>query len=457
MGEDAKTMLVISDQDMLSAGNQVLARTIQGYLAAGFKVFFVTNRKDDDNLARKDEVLGALGQNLNIIRFPITFHELRHKLIGPGWLTRLGVSKPANELATQFPPAPEEIVPFLARPDRATLLMSRLIYRFFQYHAFQESMQIAASHKIDIVCGFEVMAAEVAHRVSRRLDVPQCTRYQGSFLKYALDSGIAQKWYPLHLRGTKVKADLYVMSNDGTKGDEVLLQLGHPKERILFLIDGVRKDIYRPDIDKSAVWSEYGIHLKEKTRIILTLSRLGIWKRHDRIIGAMPEILSEAPDTYLVIAHRGEMRPLLERYAQELGVADRVIFTGPVPHLQIYRLLNACDVYVNCNDHSNLSHTVLEALVCGKPVVSINDGSLDGIVTHRENGLLVDLPCIQSDLPAQITRLLSDDALRAGISCKARAFAERDLLSWDERMEIEVDRIRGLLVRSGNISSSATS
>ncbi|MDO8750282.1 MAG: glycosyltransferase family 4 protein [Dehalococcoidia bacterium] len=444
-----KHLLMISDQDMLRAGNQVLYQTVRGYVTAGFDVTFVTNQKDDPNVASAEELFGPDARYVDICRFPITFHTWRQRLIGKGWIRRfqklLGVLKGHAEKEELFPPALEAVVPFASGFGDTPEILSRLGTDLFERYAYRACMKIAQARPIHIVYGFETMAMPTAQRIAARLGVPLCGRFQGSFLKHALDDGTAEKLYPLYVKGTAVKADLCIMSNDGTKGEEVLLRLGHPPERILFLLDGVRKDIYRPEMDPAAVWAEYGIPAKESTRIILTLSKLSPWKRLDRVIGAMPAILREVPDAYLVITHRGTLRTQLEQYANELGVANRVIFTGPIPHTQVYRLLNACDLHVHCSDHASLSNTVMEALVCGKPVVSINDGSLDGIVTHGYNGLLANLRGIREELPAHVITLLEDDAQRSEMGRNARRFAEANLLTWEERMAIETSRVEELL------------
>ncbi len=443
-------ILMVSDQDMLRAGNQVLYQTVRGYVAAGFHVTFVTNEKDDSNVATAEELFGPEADSVEIRRFRITLHTWRQRLIGRGWTKRLrGVRdwlrRSAADQAAPFPPAPETVLPFAANYGVTPGLLNRLSENLFERYAYKACMNIARHRPVHLVYGFEAGATPIAHRVATQLGVPLCTRFQGSFLKHALDDGTAEKRYPFHLRGTAVDADLCVMSNDGTKGDEVLLRLGHPPERILFLLDGVRKDIYRPEVNPASVWAEYGIHVKESTRILLTLSKLSPWKRLDRIIGAMPAVLQELPDAYLVITHRGPMRSQLEQYARELGVAGRIVFTGPIPHTQVYRLLNACDIYVNCSDQSNLSNPVMEALVCGKPVVSIDDGSLDGVIAQGHNGVLVSLPRIREELPAQIAALLKDDARRTEMSRNARGFAEANLRTWEERMAVEVSRVEKLL------------
>lgn len=446
-------ILIVSDQDVLRAGNQVLYETIRGYAAAGFRVTLVTNQKDDSNVVTAEELFGASAAPVEIRRFRIGFHTLRHRLIGRGWLKRVravrGVLLRNARTPVPFPPAPEEVLPFATNLNEENAVAFRFGAYLFKHSAYKTCMKVAQEHPVSLVYGFEAMATPVARKVANQLDVPLCTRFQGSFLKHALDAGTAEKLFPLHLRGTGVRSDLCIMSNDGTQGEEVLLRLFHPPERIFFPLDGVSKDVHQPDIDIAGVWAEYDIPSKETTRVILTLSKLGAWKRHDRIIGAMPAILHEVPDAYLIITHRGPMRNQLEQYARDLGVAHRVIFTGPIPHTQIYLLLNACDLYLNCSDHSNLSNPVMEAMVCGKPVVSIDDGSLDGIVTHGENGVLVNLPGIQEELPAQIAALLKDNARRAEMGRKARLFSETNLRSWEERMEAEVERVEGLQIPPG--------
>ncbi|MBI4340378.1 MAG: glycosyltransferase family 4 protein [Chloroflexi bacterium] len=457
MSSSRKHLLMLSDQDVLRAGNQVLFETIRGYVEAGWYVSFVTNQKDDPNVATAQELFGPLAERVRFHRFTIPFHQVRQRIIGRGWakrwsrLRRGAKPNPEPEQTARlagFPPPPEQIVPFLTNTAGSTSLWSRLNQRLFERAAFKTATHIAQARPVDLVYGFEVMATPMARELADRFHAPLCTRFQGSFLKPSLDTGAAERDYPLHLRGTRVPADLCVMSNDGTHGEEVLLRLGHLQERIMFAVDGIRKDIYAPHVDKAQVWGEVGIPHTASSRVILTLSKLGIWKRHDRIIGAMPAILRESPDTYLAIAHRGEMRPLLEEYARKLGVAQRVVFVGPVPHTQVYRLLNACDVYVNCNDHSNLSHPVMEAMVCGKAVVSIDDGSLDGIITDGENGVLVGLPNIRAELSAKVIRLLKDDAFRSTIGENARRFSETGLYSWEQRMKLEVERV-GRLARPG--------
>jgi|GEM_PF-1967178 len=443
---DRKRMLVISDQDMLRAGNQLLFRAIEGYIRGGFDVVFLTHEKQETNLADLNDLFGDLMRHLKVVRVSMASSLLRIAGKAKSILfdSKTNEECVVSEPARDFPPAPDIIVDFL--PAASNNGAANRIYRsYFNQRLRSAAMALHKRHPFDILCGYEVMATPVAQQVAHTLGLPLFNRFQGTFLKKPLQDGTAKKLYPYHLKGTQIPADLYVMENDGTGGMEVLLKLGHPKDRILFMLDGIRKDIYQPHLTKSEVYEPYSIPINKETRIILTLSKLSQWKRHDRIIGAMPQILKALPDTWLVIAHRGPLRDQLEEYAKRIGIGHRVVFSGPVPHQDVYRFLNTCDVYVNCNDWSNLSNTVLEALECGRPVVSMNDGSLDGIVTDGVNGFLVDLREIRAKLPPRILHILDNQELRGTLSSNARSFADKNLLSWNRRMEIEVSRVSELL------------
>ena len=437
--EKQKTILVISKQDLLKAGNQVLYRTIEGYLKSGFKIIFLTHEKNDKNLADINQLFEELRENLEIIRIPFKLPKLRK---GRGENLKKVDSNIFFDSGTKYPPPPEKSFPFQTEKYNIKHYISQ---RYFEYLIYKKVILLSKKYQFDIVYAFEVMVTNVSRKISRKLKIPFVVRLEGTFLYHALEAGTAKKLYPIHLRGTKVKADLFIQGNDGTKGLEVLKKLGHPEEKILFITDGIRKDIYQKNLSKVEVYKDIGIEVKKETNILLTLSKLSHWKRHDRIIQAMPRILKRLPETWLLIAHRGPMRSLLEKLVNELGIEKRVIFTGPLPHEKIGQFLNTCDVYINCNDWSNLSNTVLEAMECARPVVSLNDGSLNGIIEDGVNGILVDLPMIKDQFSEKIIQLLSNKKMKKDISKSARVFCEDKILSWGKRMDIEEERVRRLL------------
>ena len=134
------------------------------------------------------------------------------------------------------------------------------------------------------------------------------------------------------------------------------------------------------------------------------------------------------PDAWFVMVGDGPLREPAERLARELGVADRMVFSGwwnDVPGL-----LAATTVSVLTSRHEGLPCSVVESLAAGVPVVATAvDGTVE-VVRSGDNGLLAPAGDI-TGLAQSIGRLLADPGLRARMAAAAREGLEafdRDLM-----------------------------
>jgi rhamnosyl/mannosyltransferase len=157
-------------------------------------------------------------------------------------------------------------------------------------------------------------------------------------------------------------------------------------------------------------------------RLVLFLGVLRSYKGLRILLQAMTRV-----DGHLLIAGRGH-RARLEALAGRLGVGDRITLLGEVSDTQRRLLLHACDVLVLPSlDRSEAFGIVqLEAMVCGKPVVSSNLPTGVRLVNqHERTGLLV-TPGDPGALGSALSRLLDDEALRTTLGQAARARVERE-------------------------------
>jgi rhamnosyl/mannosyltransferase len=149
----------------------------------------------------------------------------------------------------------------------------------------------------------------------------------------------------------------------------------------------------------------------------------------------------------LLIAGRGPHRTALEGLARRLGVADRVVFVGEVSETERRLLLHACNVFVlpSLDRSESFGIAQLEAMACGKPVISSDLPTGVRVVNrHMRTGLLVP-PGDPDALAAALNRLLGDEPLRAELGQAARvrvaedfgpeAMIERTLAVYDEVLE----------------------
>ncbi|GAA4451843.1 glycosyltransferase family 4 protein [Novipirellula rosea] len=113
-----------------------------------------------------------------------------------------------------------------------------------------------------------------------------------------------------------------------------------------------------------------------------------------------------------------------QRAALELGVSDRVRFTGGVPKTQIPDHLAQADVFINTTNFDNTPVSVLEAMACGLCVVSTDVGGMPDLVDHNQNALLVP-PDDTAAMGTAVRRVLNEDGLAGKLSQNAHAFASQ--------------------------------
>jgi glycosyltransferase involved in cell wall biosynthesis len=119
--------------------------------------------------------------------------------------------------------------------------------------------------------------------------------------------------------------------------------------------------------------------------LLLTVARLTPWKGVDHLITALRSV----PEVRLLVAGDGEEAPRLKQMAHEYTLGERVTFLGRVPRKQIALYMKAADYTVLYSGYEGLSHTLLESLRAGTPVIASDKGGNPEVVQHGVNGLLV--------------------------------------------------------------------
>lgn len=137
-----------------------------------------------------------------------------------------------------------------------------------------------------------------------------------------------------------------------------------------------------------------------------TIGRLDPIKGTDVLLRALRHV----PDATAVIIGNGEERSALERLARQLGVDDRVHWTGWRDDARDH--LTAMDVFVLSSHSEGTPLVVIEAMLAELPVVASGVGSVPEVVLEGETGLLV--PPGDPDPLARAIRRLLDDPDRAG-------------------------------------------
>ena len=109
----------------------------------------------------------------------------------------------------------------------------------------------------------------------------------------------------------------------------------------------------------------------------------------DVILTALAEARARVSGMTAVIAGRGESAESLKRLAEDLDIADRVLFPGFVLNEELPELLAKSEIYVSAVPTDGVSSSLLEAVACGCfPIVADNGANRQWIEDGR-NGFLV--------------------------------------------------------------------
>lgn len=141
-------------------------------------------------------------------------------------------------------------------------------------------------------------------------------------------------------------------------------------------------------------------------RLVLTICRLMGWKRVDNILRALREL---PDDVLLAVAGDGDMEEEWKRLSADLGLEGRVLWLGNVPHKDIPTWIRAADVFVLNSEYEGLSHTLVEVLHLGTPIVASRVCGNPEVVEDGVNGLLVDPKDWRSTRDAILKILLDKD------------------------------------------------
>jgi glycosyltransferase involved in cell wall biosynthesis len=119
-------------------------------------------------------------------------------------------------------------------------------------------------------------------------------------------------------------------------------------------------------------------------------------------------------DFYCVLIGDGDSRAALEAQAVELGIADRVWFTGFIPDEKLVQYLSTADICLDPNPSSPLNDVstwikVMEYMALGKPIVSFD---LKETRTSAADAALYVPPNDETRFAEAIARLIDDPAKR---------------------------------------------
>lgn len=209
---------------------------------------------------------------------------------------------------------------------------------------------------------------------------------------------------------------------------ERVLALGASPEQIALLPRNIASYSFPPnDIPLETYRVQAGDKIRAQwnlgtAHVIAAVGRLLPIKGFDTLLRALPRIVERAGDTRVLLIgpnrvdpQHGDYQKYLMRLADELHVADRVIFTGAVPHPDMRDYLAACDVIAVPSVLEGMNKIAVEGAAVGTPSVVTRTAGIADWVNETRCGVVVS-EASPDALAEGLIRLLCDDSLRADMA-----------------------------------------
>ncbi len=382
-------VLIVSGAPFLRAGNQSFKRTVDGLISRGLEVdlWLVGNYDNMPILQLSD------GDKFKIKIFSLKFMHIFSKILDN---IKLKLIQKVNRkdlkillgiyVNNNLKYAPQKVVEFRNDSNQwfkgiLSLLiygLQILLYTFYNYENLKKN--------IDIIWGYERTGVIIGYTISKILRKPLISSFQGTVLYYYLTKYGKLNTFlklPIDFIALRLKSDLKIMTNDGTRGDKVIRILGDNKTPVLHVPNGIDYNILVKKIYGSHRLNKAFLGLRDNEILAITAYRLDRWKRVDRSIYLLSSLLKVGlSNIHLYIIGDGPEKLYLQGLAESLGVVENVKFLGAINYEETLDYIMISDVIFSFCDHSNLTNTVQDALFLNKWIFVLDDGSIDELGSY---------------------------------------------------------------------------
>jgi len=233
-------------------------------------------------------------------------------------------------------------------------------------------------------------------------------------------------------------ADHIISVSEDTRRE--YMEKGIPGEKITVVPNGVDQALFRP-VPLEEARRKCGLPGPGEKQVMLFVGYLRPRKGIDLLVEALPDIFMEHRSSILVIIGEGFLEKKLRKRVEEMGFTERVVFRKMVPHEEMPYWENAADVVVLPTLAEGRPNIVIEAMACGRPIVSTAVSGIPELVESGASGILVP-PRDRTALVESVGEVLSDPIYGSHLGTNALLRLREMDLTWENcgRRTVEIYR-----------------
>jgi glycosyltransferase involved in cell wall biosynthesis len=226
------------------------------------------------------------------------------------------------------------------------------------------------------------------------------------------------KFYIAVEKSAAKRTDFFLSVADAMTTQALAVGIGRP-EQFTTAYSAIEEDDFLqpiPEQQKKDFRRKYGID--EDAIVLITIARLFMLKGHEYIIESAKQLSKRFDNAVWLFVGDGSLSEKFKEQVRQLGLADRIKFTGLLPTSQIPLAIQSSDILVHCSLREGLARTLPQAMLCGRPAVSFDiDGAKE--VVNENTGRLIEPKNIEQ-LTEACAELIENKGLRDSLGQAGR-------------------------------------
>jgi PEP-CTERM/exosortase A-associated glycosyltransferase len=287
--------------------------------------------------------------------------------------------------------------------------------------------------------------AIAALRVGRRLGIPVVYEIRAFWEDAAVDHGTSREW-GVRYRLTRAmetyavrRADAVTTICEGLRKD--IVARGIPQQKVTVIPNAVNTESFHVDQPRDQQLAA-ALGLDGKT-VLGFIGSFYAYEGLNILLQALPAMLAKNPDIRVILVGGGPQDTELKALAGRLGIQDKVVFAGRVPHDQVQRYYSLVDILVYPRLRMRLTDLVtplkpLEAMAQGRLIVASGVGGHHELIKDGNTGVL-----FEAGNPAALAGKLLD-LLNAPERWPMLRDAARRFVETERNWGVSVERYRSV-------------
>ncbi len=293
---------------------------------------------------------------------------------------------------------------------------------YFQIKKHLERLKPDIVHTHSAKAG--ILGRFAAHRLKGKWaeNVPAVVHTIHGLAFHPYQSKWLNKFYIAVEKSAAKRTDSFICVADAMTEQALAAGIGQ-REKYVTAYSAIEEDAFLnpvPEDERKSFRLKYGI--PEDAIVLVTIARLFMLKGHKYIIDSAKQLSKQFDNALWLFVGDGNLADRFKEQVRQLGLNEKIKFTGLLPPGQIPLAIQSSDILVHCSLREGLARTLPQAMLCGKPAISFYvDGAKE--VVNQDTGRLIEPKNIEQ-LTKACAELIEDKNLRERLGKQGREFVK---------------------------------